>query len=120
MDDEGIEARAVLRLEDAGDGDAVEGVRPEPVDRLGGLRLFLVGTVAYSAGALILLAVGVERETPIVALLAARILQGIGIAIVIPAALALVPRLVSRERQGFGLSLIGSAHNLTQGLLPPL
>ena len=90
------------------------------IDRLGGLRLFLVGTAAYSAGALILLAVGVERETPIVALLAARMLQGIGIAIVIPAALALAPRLVSRERQGFGLSLIGSAHNLTQGLLPPL
>jgi predicted MFS family arabinose efflux permease len=47
-------------------------------------------------------------------------LQGIGIAIVIPAALSLVPLLVARERQGFGLAFIGSAHNLTMGLLPPL
>jgi MFS family permease len=90
------------------------------IDRLGGLRLFFAGTAAYVVGALILLAVGVDRATPIAALLAARLVQGIGIAIVIPAALSLVPSLVSRERQGFGLALMGSAHNLTQGVLPPL
>jgi len=90
------------------------------IDRLGGLRLFFAGAGAYAAGALILLASGVERETPTALLLAARTLQGIGIAIVIPSALSLVPALVAGPRQGFGLAFIGSAHNLTMGVLPPL
>src|SRR3990172_12395147 len=47
-------------------------------------------------------------------------LQGVGIAAVIPSALSLVPALVTRERQGLGLAFMGSAHNLTMGVLPPL
>lgn len=90
------------------------------IDRFGGLRLFFTGATAYALGALILLATGVERETSTVALLTARTLQGIGIASVIPSALALVPALVAQERQGFGLAFIGSAHNLTMGVLPPV
>ena len=90
------------------------------IDRLGGLRLFFVGTIAYATGALVLLASGVERDTATGVLLAARMLQGVGIAAVIPSALSLVPALVTRERQGFGLAFIGSAHNLTMGVLPPL
>lgn len=90
------------------------------IDRLGGLRLFYGGIGAYVIGALILLASGVEATTPIAALLAARVLQGIGIAIVIPSALSLVPALVRPERQGFGLAFMGSAHNLTMGVLPPI
>jgi len=90
------------------------------IDRLGGLRLFFVGTIAYATGALVLLASGVERETATGVLLAARMLQGVGIAAVIPSALSLVPALVTRERQGFGLAFMGSAHNLTMGILPPL
>lgn len=90
------------------------------IDRLGGLRLFFGGSGAYVAGALILLATGVEGDTSTFALLGARVLQGIGIAIVIPAALSLVPALVARERQGFGLAFMGSAHNLTMGVLPPI
>src|SRR3990170_7139431 len=90
------------------------------IDRLGGLRLFFVGTGAYAAGALVLLASGVERDTATGVLLAARMLQGVGIAAVIPSALSLVPALVTRERQGFGLAFMGSAHNLTMGVLPPL
>ena len=90
------------------------------IDRLGGLRLFFVGTIAYATGALVLLASGVERYTATGVLLAARMLQGVGIAAVIPSALSLVPALVTRERQGFGLAFMGSAHNLTMGVLPPL
>ena len=90
------------------------------IDRLGGLRLFFVGTIAYATGALVLLASGVERDTATGVLLAARMLQGVGIAAVIPSALSLVPALVTRERQGFGLAFMGSAHNLTMGVLPPL
>ena len=90
------------------------------IDRLGGLRLFFTGAGAYTAGALILLVSGIERDTAIGGLLATRALQGVGIALVIPAALSLVPLLVARQRQGFGLAFLGSAHNLTMGVLPPL
>lgn len=90
------------------------------IDRLGGFRLFFGGAAAYAAGALILVTTNVERDTPAVALLGVRVLQGMGIAIVIPSALSLVPALVARERQGFGLAFMGSAHNLTMGVLPPL
>jgi predicted MFS family arabinose efflux permease len=39
---------------------------------------------------------------------------------VLPSALWLVPRLIAPARRGFGLSFVGSAHNLTLVLLPPL
>ena len=90
------------------------------IDRFGGLRLFVTGAVAYALGAIIVLAAGVEASTPLAVLLSVRLLQGIGIAIVIPAALALVPALVAPQRQGFGLAFMGSAHNLTMGVLPPI
>lgn len=90
------------------------------IDRFGGLRLFLAGAASYTLGAVIVLAIGVDPATPVVGLLGARVLQGVGIAITIPSALSLVPSLVSPVRQGFGLAFMGSAHNLTMGLLPPL
>lgn len=90
------------------------------IDRFGGLRLFATGAAAYASGALVVLLTGVEPTTPVAAMLGARVLQGIGIAIVIPSALALVPLLVAPKRQGFGLAFMGSAHNLTMGVLPPV
>ena len=90
------------------------------IDRFGGYRLFFGGVTAYLLGALIILATGVEPGIAIAPLLAARTFQGIGIAIVIPAALSLVPSLVPPARHGFGLGFMGSAHNLTMGVLPPI
>ena len=90
------------------------------IDRFGGYRLFFAGVGAYVLGALTILATGVEPGMAIPPLLAARALQGIGIAIVIPSALSLVPALVAPARHGFGLAFMGSAHNLTMGVLPPV
>ena len=90
------------------------------IDRFGGLRLFWVGAAAYLAGALVLLVPGVEPGGSALPFLAARVLQGIGIASVIPSALSLVSGLVPHTRQGFGLAFIGSAHNLTMGIMPPI
>ena len=90
------------------------------VDRVGGLRAFSVGGLAYLAGCAILLLPGVEARGPLAPFVLARIFQGIGIAAILPAALSLVPRLVMPARRGFGLAFVGSAHNLTLVVIPPL
>jgi predicted MFS family arabinose efflux permease len=90
------------------------------VDRVGGLRAFTAGGLAYLVGCAILLLPGVEPGGPSAPFLAARVFQGIGIAATLPAALSLVPRLVAPDRRGFGLAFVGSAHNLTLVAIPPL
>jgi MFS family permease len=90
------------------------------VDRFGGLRLLGVGAVAYLVGAGVLLLPGVDAAVDRLPFIVARISQGIGIALTLPAALSLVPRLLPGERRGFGLAFVGSAHTLTLVALPPL
>ena len=90
------------------------------VDRFGGLRLLGVGAVAYIIGAGVLLLPGVEPAGDRLPFVVARISQGIGLALTLPSALSLVPRLVAADRRGFGLAFIGSAHNLTLVAMPPL
>ena len=90
------------------------------VDRVGGLRAFSIGAVAYLAGCTILLLPGVEAGGPVAPFVLARIFQGIGVAAILPSALSLVPRLVVPARRGFGLAFVGSAHNLTLVVIPPL
>jgi MFS family permease len=90
------------------------------VDRVGGLRVFMLGGVSYLVGCAILLLPGVEPGGPVLPFLVARVFQGIGIAGTLPAALSLVPRLIGPERRGFGLAFMGSAHNLTLVAMPPL
>lgn len=90
------------------------------VDRFGGVRLLALGGVAYLAGSGVLLLPGVEPGGSRLPFVVARLFQGAGIAMTLPAALSLVPRLFPRERRGFGLAFIGSAHNLTLVALPPL
>lgn len=90
------------------------------VDRFGGVRLLVVGGMAYLGGTVLLLLPWVEPGGPAAWFVAARVLQGIGIAGTLPAALSLVPRMVSRERHGIGLSFVGAAHNLTLVVLPSI
>jgi MFS family permease len=90
------------------------------VDRVGGVRALTWGGIAYLAGSSILLLPGVEPGGPAGPFLVARVFQGIGIAATLPAALSLVPRLVPPARRGFGLALVGSAHNLTLVIIPPV
>jgi len=90
------------------------------VDRFGGLRLLAAGAVAYLIGAAVLLLPGVDPATERLPFVVARISQGIGIAMTLPAALSLVPQLVAPDRRGFGLAFMGSAHNLTLIVMPPV
>jgi MFS family permease len=91
------------------------------LDRFGGVRLFHVGALAYVLASLIVLLPGVEPDgSTLLPFVAVRILQGIGLAMCLPAALSLVPRLVPIARRGIGLAVTGTAQNLTLLALPPL
>ena len=90
------------------------------VDRFGGRRLLGVGGVAYLAGASMFLIPGIDPVDDRLPFVVSRICQGVGLAITLPAALSLVPKLVPMHRRGFGLAFIGSVHNLTLIALPPL
>jgi MFS family permease len=90
------------------------------VDRVGGLRVFTIGALAYLVGCGILALPGVEPGGSAAPFVVARVFQGIGIAGILPSALSLVPYLTEPARRGFALAFVGSAHNLTLVAIPPL
>ena len=90
------------------------------VDAFGGTRLFTLGGIAYLLATLLLLLPGVEVDGSLLPFVAVRVLQGAGIALVLPAALALVPRLVDAAGLAKGLSIVGAAQHLTLVLAPPI
>jgi DHA1 family multidrug resistance protein-like MFS transporter len=90
------------------------------VDAFGGLRLFAAGGAAYLLASGILLLPGVEPGGSPLPFFAARALQGAGIAATLPAALSLVPRMLTAAQTSNGIAFVGAANNLTLVLLPPL
>ncbi|HYO42776.1 MAG TPA: MFS transporter, partial [Candidatus Limnocylindrales bacterium] len=90
------------------------------VDAFGGTRLFTLGGLAYLVATLVVLLPGVDVDGQLAPFVVVRILQGAGIALVLPAALALVPRLVDASGLAKGLSIVGAAQNLTLVLAPPI
>lgn len=90
------------------------------VDAFGGTRLFTLGALLYLLASLVILLPGVDVEGSLAPFVLVRILQGGGIALVLPAALSLVPRLVAPARVANGLSISSAAQNLTLVVAPPL
>jgi MFS family permease len=90
------------------------------IDRFGGLRLVALGGLSYLGATGILLLPGLDPATSTLQFLAARVLQGFGFGIVMPATLSVIPRLVPAARRGVALATAGAAHNLTLVVLPPL
>ena len=90
------------------------------LDRFGGPRLFTVGGLAYLAASLVLLLPGVDVTGSLAPFVVVRMLQGLGIALGLPAALSMVPRLVPGLRVATSLSIVGAAQNLTLVVAPPL
>jgi MFS family permease len=90
------------------------------LDRLGGLRILYASGAAYIAGSAVLILPGVDPAGSMVPFIVARLLQGLGLAGTLPAALSLVPRLVPPNRRSVGLAFINSAQNLTMVALPPI
>ena len=90
------------------------------IDRRGPRFVFLVGTGAFFSAAA-LLATGVAApDGPTPLLLVARVLQGIGLAFVMPSALSLVPLLVRGERLGLALGVVGTGANVSLAVSPPV
>jgi predicted MFS family arabinose efflux permease len=89
------------------------------IDRFGAVRLFAVGGVAYLFAAGLLLAFGVGPEATLT-VVAARVLQGIGIGLCVPSVLSFVPGLVSPGRRSVAIATAGASNNLTLVVLPPL
>lgn len=90
------------------------------IDRFGSVRLIAFGGLAYLLGAAIFLLPGLDAQGSTVQFLVARVLQGIGFGVTMPAALSLVPRLVPAARRGVSLATAQVAHNLTLVILPPV
>ena len=90
------------------------------IDWLGGIRLFLAGGLAFLAASALLILPGVDAASSTLPFIAARLLQGVGIALTFPAALSVVPRLVEAARHGLALSIAGLSQNLTLVVIPPL
>jgi MFS family permease len=90
------------------------------VDRFSGRRTFGIGGAMYLLGCALLLLPGAATGVSIVPLALARVCQGVGAALTLPAALSLVPALVAQARRGVGLAFVGASHNLTLVVLPPL
>jgi predicted MFS family arabinose efflux permease len=89
------------------------------IDRFGTIRLLAVGALFYIVSAALIFIFGLGTDaTP--ALLAARVLQGAGGGLTVPAVLAMAPSLVPVARRGTAIAFVGSGHNLTLILLPPL
>ena len=85
------------------------------VDRRGARLAIRLGAACYVlAAALFLTSVWL----PAIAL--ARVLQGVGIALVIPAVFSIVPMLVSRGFQGAALGAVGAFNNVSLAAGPPL
>jgi len=90
------------------------------LDRFGGPNLFTVGGLAYLLASGVLLLPGVDVAGSLAPFVVVRVLQGVGIALVMPSALWLVPHLVAPLRVAPSLSYVGAAQNLTLVLAPPL
>lgn len=85
------------------------------VDRRGARLAMRLGAGCYVAAAALYLTSG---SLPIVAL--ARVLQGIGIALVLPAAFSVVPLAVSPGFRGTAIGLVGAFNNVALAIGPPL
>lgn len=89
------------------------------IDRYGGRLVFMAGAASLLAAAALFASSIAAPDRSTAVLLLPRILQGLGIAFVMPAALSLVPGLVERPRLGTALGLVGVGANVSLALSPP-
>jgi MFS family permease len=89
------------------------------MDRFGGRLLFLAGAICFALASL-LLATGVASpEGPPALMVLVRVFQGMGIAVLVPAALSLVPDLVAgTARLPTAFAIVGVAANVSLAVAP--
>ena len=83
------------------------------IDRLGARTMLLTGLACYVVASL-----GYLAFTPVAALLVIRLIQGVGLAAVIPSTYSFVPHLVKASRQTVAFASIGAGGNVAQALFP--
>lgn len=88
------------------------------IDRFGGIRLLALGGVLYLASCVVLLLPGLDPAGSNIAIALARVLQGAGFGLCLPAALSIVPRIVPVARQGIALATTTMSNNLSYVVLP--
>ncbi len=85
------------------------------LDRRGARLAMQLGATSY------LLAAGLFLlSSSLPAIVAARVLQGIGIALVVPSIFSVVPLVVPTTRQGTALGVVGAFNNVALAVAPPL
>lgn len=90
------------------------------IDRFGG-RLALLGAATSFLAAALLLASGFAApDGPLAAIVLVRVLQGIGLAAALPAAMSLVPGIVGGARVAMALAVVGVAANVSLAASPPI
>lgn len=90
------------------------------IDNWGAKAGFLSGSLAYLAGAAFLIGFDAHPHDSLLPVILARVLQGFGAGVVLPSALAIVPRISRPANLGFSLAIVGSANNLALIALPGL
>ena len=90
------------------------------IDRFGGRLVMLGGAAAFLVASALLASGLAAAEGSIAPLVVARVLQGIGLAACMPAALSLVPGLVPVARLAPALAVVGVAANVSLALSPPV
>ena len=84
-------------------------------DLLGRKRMFIYGVVLFTAASALCAVAGTVGQ-----LVAFRVLQGVGAAVLVPASLALVVEGFGAARRAHGVGLWGAAAALASGLGPPI
>lgn len=88
------------------------------LDRFGGRLLFLAGAGSFAVGSL-LVATGIASPTaPPAVMVLVRIFQGMGIAVLMPAALSLVPNMVAAASLPTAFAVVGLAANVSLAIAP--
>jgi MFS family permease len=85
------------------------------LDRRGARLAMRLGAACYLVASLLFL---ISAWLPAIVL--ARVLQGIGIALVLPSVFSLVPALVAQNSRGLALGLVGAFNNVALAAGPPL
>ena len=85
------------------------------IDRFGARALLVAGTGCY-----LLASLGFMAFTAIPALVILRLLQGFGLAAVVPGTYSFVPHLVKARAQTMAFASLGAASNVAMAICPPL
>lgn len=88
------------------------------MDRFGGRVLFLAGVACFALASLAVAFGLASPSGPPALMILVRVFQGMGIAVLMPAALSLVPSMVARARLPTAFAVVGLAANLSLAIAP--